>query len=321
MDRLRKTERLIRIWLLILRNPERYSAKALPDYFEVNVKTIYRDLVSLGAELQVPVREENKKWIVDPGYFLPPIHLTKPEALNVYLALRLMSSYSNRYDPNIGSTYSVLGSILPSPLKEQIQQTIDWTSALPKDEIYISNMAKLADAWISGHCLKIDYQSYNRQEKVERVVEPYFIEPVAAGHASYLIGYCRLTREVRTFKVNRIKSIEILPETYKIPADFDANQYLGSAWGIMVDDDIKAVKLKFQKQIAGIIQESNWHHSQAMEPQADGSLIMTVKVNVSFELKNWILSWGDRVEVLKPADLRKEMVTSAIHMLDIYTKK
>lgn len=321
MDRLRKTERLIRIWLLIQRNPQRYSAKDLAQYFEVNVKTIYRGLVSLGNELQVPVREENKKWVIDPGYFLPPIHLTKPEALNVYLALRLMSSYSNRYDPHIASTYSVLGSILPSPLKEQIQQTIAWTSTLPKDEQYISHMAKRADAWTSGLCLKMAYQSYTRQPPIERVVEPYFIEPVASGHASYLIGYCRLTKEIRTFKVNRIKSLEILPEPYTIPAAFDANQYLGSTWGIMVDADIKTVKLKFQKQIARIIQESTWHHSQVMEPQPDGSLIMTVKVNLSFELKNWILSWGDRVEVLKPASLRKEMVASAIHTLDIYTRK
>ena len=131
MDRLRKTERSISIWLLIL---------------------------------------------------------CKPEALNVYLALRLMSSYSNRYDHTIGSTGSVPGSILPSPLKEQIQPIINWIYVLHQNEQSISNMAKLADAWTSGRCVKIMYQSYTRQQAVELILEPYFVEPMVSGLASYLIG-------------------------------------------------------------------------------------------------------------------------------------
>ncbi len=85
MERLRKTERMIRIWLLILRNPLRFTTRDLADKFGVNVRTIYRDLVTLGTDLRVPVYEEKAKWAVQEEYFLPPIRFTVSEALDIFL--------------------------------------------------------------------------------------------------------------------------------------------------------------------------------------------------------------------------------------------
>ncbi|MBI2857496.1 MAG: HTH domain-containing protein, partial [Chloroflexi bacterium] len=53
MDRLKKTERMLRIWLLLLRNPLHFTTNDLAQRFDVNVRTIYRDLLTLGSELMV----------------------------------------------------------------------------------------------------------------------------------------------------------------------------------------------------------------------------------------------------------------------------
>jgi predicted DNA-binding transcriptional regulator YafY len=155
MERLKKTERMLRIWLLLLRNPLRFTSKDLAQKFGVNVRTIYRDLVTLGNELMVPVYEERARWAVREEHFLPPIRFTVSEALNIFLAARLMLGYSHRYDPNVDSTFSVLASVLPAPLREQVQKTLDWMRTLPKSEVYLSVLAKLAEAWTSQHRAKI----------------------------------------------------------------------------------------------------------------------------------------------------------------------
>lgn len=321
MERLKKTERMLRIWLLLLRNPLRYTTKDLAEKFEVNVRTIYRDLVTLGNELMVPVYEERARWAVREEHFLPPIRFTVSEALNIFLAARLMLGYSHRYDPNVDSTFSVLASVLPGPLREQVQKTLDWMRNLPKSEVYLSVLAKLAEAWTSQRRVRITYRSLPAAKAAERIIEPYFIEPAAPGHSSYVIAYCHRTGELRIFKVERIEAIELTDETYSIPADFDANRYFSAAWGIVVEGEEQTVKLKFNPEIARLMEETIWHPSQVLEKQADGSVIMTLRVFYTYELVTWILGWGEKVEVLEPAELRKEVLQTARAMVKIYQKR
>jgi predicted DNA-binding transcriptional regulator YafY len=321
MERLKKTERMLRIWFLLLRNPLRFTTKDLAEKFEVNVRTIYRDLVTLGSELMVPVYEERAKWAVDESYFLPPVRFTVPEALNIFLAARLMLGYSHRFDPNVNSTFNLLASVLPEPLKEQVQNTIEWMQKLPRDERYLFVLPKLAEAWTSQRKVKITYRSLPAEKATERIIEPYFIEPAAPGHSSYVIAYCQRAKELRVFKIERIEAIELTVETYTIPADFDANKYFSGAWGIVVDGEEQTVRLKFNSEIARLMEETIWHPSQVLEKQKDGSVIMTLKVFYTYELVTWILGWGEKVQVMEPTELREEVLQTAKAMVKVYQKK
>lgn len=250
---------------------------------------------------------------------LPPISFNLPEAMTVFLAARLMLRYANEYDPNIASTFIKLNSIVPSPLKEQIEKTLDWMRGLNMDEHYLMTIASLAEAWRDRTTISMIYHTLGDKKPSPREVDPYFIEPAAAGHASYLIGYCHRTDSIRVFNIDRIKNIECTSKSYNIPPDFDANEYLASAWGIVAGKEAITIKLKFTDPgIARIQEEVIWHPSQVTERQSDGSLLMTLKVSVSDDLVGWILSWGENVEVLEPDELRSEVTETARAMLDIY---
>lgn len=320
-DRLRKTERLIKMWLLLLGNPFRFTTRDLAGRFQVNVKTVYRDLDALDVELRVPVQKQGAKWGIDDGYFLPPIRFSVPKALTIFLSARLMLGYSHRYDPYADSAFTKLGSVVPPVLREQIQKTLDWMQGLPRDDRRLRTLAKLAEAWVSGHRVRIAYRSLPAKKAAKRVIEPYFIEPAATGHASYVMAYCHRARALRTFKVERIEAIDLLPETYTIPSDFDANTHLGSAWGIVAEGEVKRIKLRFAPDLSRLMEESVWHPSQVLERQPDGSLIMTLTVADTPELLSWILRWGAGVEVLEPRDLRKEALHTARAMLKVYQRK
>ncbi|MCD6567582.1 MAG: WYL domain-containing protein [Dehalococcoidia bacterium] len=316
---LKRTERLIKIWLLLLNNPAGYTVKQLAGKFEVNIRTIYRDLISLGSDLQVPVYTDRTRWKIDEKRILPPIRFTLPEALNIFLAARLMLSYSHRYDPNIDATFTKLSSALPPALSEQVLKTMDWMQKLKKDEKHLRILATVAEAWVSLRRLKIVYRSLPADKATERVIEPYCIEPAAPGHASYVIGYCHLKKAVRTFKIGRMESAELTSEHYAIPADFDANEFFGSSWGVVVEGEVKTVKLRIEDpEIMRIMEETIWHPSQVLERQQDGSMIMTLRVTDTVDLYSWILGWAQKVEVLEPPELRGDIIETARAILDIY---
>jgi len=321
-DRLMKTERLIKIWLLLAGNPAGYTIKELAKRFGVNIRTIYRDMVALGAGLKVPVYNDRKRWKISESHILPPIRFTLPEALNIFLSARLMLSYSHRYDPNMDATFTKLSAALPPALSEQVRKTMDWMQKLPKNEKHMRILATVAEAWVSQRRLRIVYRPLVAERALERIIEPYYIQPAAPGHASYVIAYCHYARAIRTFKIERIESAELTSEPYTIPDDFDANEFFGSSWGIVVEGEVKTVRLKIvDPEVMRIMEETVWHPSQELERHKDGSMIMTLRITHTYELVSWILGWGERIEVLEPQELREEVMQTAKKMVKIYQKK
>ena len=314
-----RTARLLKVEHLLYQNPKGLTVKEVTRLCNVSKRTIYRDLTALESELGVPIWEERGKRGIVEGYILPPIHLSLPEALNIFLAARLMLNYARRYDPNTASVFVKLNSIVPAPLRDEIQKILNWMQAQPKDEKYLRILATLAEAWVSRRCVKISYKALYENKPMERIIEPYFIEPAAAGHSSYVIGYCHRTKALRTFKIERIETAETIPESYQIPSSFNANAYLGSSWGIVVDGEVKTIKLKIDDpEIVRIMEETRWHPSQLLESQSDGSVIMTLRVTTTVELQSWILGWGEKVKVLEPKELQEAIVKTAKAMLSGY---
>jgi proteasome accessory factor B len=59
--------------------------------------------------------------------------------------------------------------------------------------------------------------------------------------------------------------------------------------------------------VADRVLETTWHPLQATERGADGTLLWRSTVSGVIEIRLWILSWGDDVEVLEPQDLRDQV--------------
>jgi len=315
-----RTARWAQIEHLLYQNRSGLKIKEIACFCNVTTRQIYRDLNDLQSKVGLPIWEQGSTRGISEDYLLPPIQFSLPEAMTIFLSARLMLNYAHRYDPNTTSTFMKLNSVVTPLLREQIQQTMDWMHKLPKDERYLNILAKLTEAWVSRHQVKIVYRSLHAEKATERTIEPYFIEPAAAGHSSYVIAYCHSTKSQRTFKIERIEAIEPTSEPYFIPPDFDANIFLGSSWGIVVEGEVKTIKLRFAPQVIRIVEETIWHSSQVLEKQSDDSVIMTLKVTEAVELYSWILSWGEKVEVMEPEELRERVARTVQATVDIYKR-
>jgi predicted DNA-binding transcriptional regulator YafY len=288
-------------------------------------RTVYRDLAALETELDVPIWEEGKKRGVVDGYFLPPVTFTQAEAMNIFLAARLMQNYSYVHNPSVVATFMKLNTILPTHLRDQVKNTLDYLGKLPRDERKLNNFYKIAEAWLSRRRATIKYHDLDVREPVELTIDPYFIEPSILGLSSYIIAYCHLRKAIRAFKIDHIiGDVTITSDTYEIPATFNANEYLSSAWDIYTSEDLKTsgivqeVKLRFSPKVGETVKETLWHPSQVTEIQADGSMIMTLKVRSTYSFRTWIMRWEKEVEVLAPRALRNEIGSIVRSLADVY---
>jgi len=311
--------RLSKVEHMLYQCPSGLTIDDIAQKCDVHPRTSRRDLEALEA-IGVPIWENKSRRGIEPGYFLPPISFTLPEAMTIFMAARLLLAYSNTYNPNIYSTFVKLNSAVPPPLRDQVAMTISWMQKLDKDDHFLRIMNTLAHAWINGRKVKIWYQALGRAEAKERVIEPYFIQPAALERANYVIAYCNHTKKMLTFKAERITDIVLLDENYSIPADFDANKHFGSAWGIAVYGKPEIIKIRFNKVVSRIARETRWHPSQVVEMQPGGSAIVTFKLPITDEFIAFVMWWGEKAEVLQPKSLRKEITKIAQQMVKYYDR-
>ena len=104
---------------------------------------------------------------------------------------------------------------------------------------------------------------------------------------------------MRTFAVERIQKIEVKDEGFDIPADFSPSEYSRAAFGIFGGQP-ETVELVFAPVMAGYIRERNWHESQQIADDPDGSVRLTMDVALGFELKAWIKGFLPHVTVVRP---------------------
>ncbi len=319
MGKTDRTARLLKVMQLLHQSPRGLTTQEIASHCEVGVRTTYRDLQALENELGLPVWEHKGKRGVESGYFLPPIHFTLPEVMNIFLAARLMAKHTQRYEPNLTMAFSKLSAAIKSPLlKEQINNTNRWLENQQKDDRYLFIMTTLSRCWVEQCTVKIKYRRLAGDKITERSIDPYFIEPAGEDHSSYVIAYCHQRQTVRTFKIERIVGIEATTNKYTIPDDFNATSFLNYSWGIFTGGEPRKVKLKFSPEIGRLFEEVVWHQSQNVLRQTDGSVTMELQVLLNIEFLSWVLSWGERVEVLEPESLRGEICDIATAILSVY---
>ncbi len=314
-----RTARLLRVAQTLYQYPQGLSPRRLAELCAVSTRTVYRDLKALQEELGYPIWQENSRYGLEEGVFLPPLKLTLLEAMTLFLAARLVSRYSDERDPNVESAFGKLAAVLPKAVAQHLSDTIRGMVGRPENARYARVFDILSTAWATGRRVRIWYPRMGGgQSRVEeRLVEPYFLEPSPIGHSCYLIGFCHHAGALRTFKLERIQQIELTEQPYEIPADFDANSYLKSSWGVVADEEVE-VRLRFTPTVASRVKECTWHPSQSVAERGDGTLDFAVTVAGTMEITPWILSWGAEVEVLSPPQLRDKIAETARRMGEAY---
>jgi predicted DNA-binding transcriptional regulator YafY len=272
----------------------------------MTTRTVYRDIRALEDELGVPVFQAGRgRYGIDRKFFLPPLRLSVPEAIVLFLASRLIARWSDQYDAAVVSAFTKLADALPQPIAEHVAATMVAVGEHDPNEPFSRSFSAVARGWAEGRVVEITYDPGTGEEKRTRV-RPYFLEPDAALRSVYLIAWDEPVGAMRTYKVERITSATLTQDRYEIPDDFDPDAWLANAWGIWSPDGTPAVRvrLRFAADIAHRVREAIWHRSQELTELPDGGLELSVTVNGIVEIRPWILSWGDGVEVLEPSELR-----------------
>lgn len=314
-----RATRLIQIQRLLLNSKTGLTARELAQRCQVSVRTIQRDLLMLQTDLHVPITEDHHKYRILDTYFLPPVSLSLQEARALFIAGRLFMRYSDEADPHGVSALRRLASVLPDPIAQHVERMLVQLEGKPSRLQFARVLETITSGWAKGRCVRIRYQTAQRPEERETVLEPYFLEASGAGYATYVIGFSQAHSEVRTFKVERITSADLTDQDFQVPQDFDPHALLRGSWGVIWREEEIEVRIRFSPRVARRVQESIWHPSQQLEPLEDGGCLCVLRVPSLMEITPWVRGWGPDAEVLAPPEFRELIAKDAVQAAALYT--
>jgi proteasome accessory factor B len=313
--------RLLRV-ITMLQSGRGYTANELARELEVSRRTVFRDLNMLEmAHIPYYFDADQGGYRISRHFFLPPINLTIAEALAILLLAGRMRSTSKLPLLSHGAKAAVkVESALPRTIREHVASIMERLSVrlspVARHEGLDATFDDLANAIGTRRVCRLAYASFHEEKQIVTTAHPFRL--VFVGRAWYFVAYSSRHREIRTFKLTRVKKLTVTGRQFTWPEGIDLDEYFGGAWCMIPEGKVHEVHLRFSPKVAGNVAEVQWHDTQRLEWNDDGSAEYHVHVDGLGEITWWILGYGDQVEVVAPRQLRKEVANVAARVLSKY---
>ncbi len=321
VDRIHRLLRLI----LLLQGRRAYTAAELAEELEVSRRTVFRDLNMLElAHIPYYYDPDAGGYRLASNFFLPPINLSLSEALSM-----LLLAGNSPQGPALpltaeGSKAAMkLESILPAPVRRYVGSIVERTHVslgpMSRHDNADAVFETLAQAIVDRRVCDVVYLSFADRKQLVTSIHPHRL--VFQARAWYVIARSEAHGEVRTFKLIRFRKVAATLRKFPPPQSVEVEKHFGLAWSMIPEGKEYDVAIRFSPKVAGNVAEVQWHPTQQVEWNDDGSCVYRARVDGIGEIAWWILGYGPEAEVLKPAPLRRKIAEKARVMAELYQTK
>ena len=299
-----KLDRLLGI-ITVLLQTDRVTAQELAEKFEVNKRTIGRDVDALcKAGIPVVTNQGVGGGIsIAEGFKLDKSVLTIDELSGIIAAIKGLGSVSEQ--TQMERTLDKLGANSDAIVSMNEPIVIDLASHYKGNLTRKIEQIKLAV--LEARLIEFDY--YSDKGESHRSIEPYLI--IFQWTSWYVFGFCLERQDWRMFKLTRLWGLTICDEQYSlrdIPSDKrNFNNYF--------TQDIKLVAV-FDKSVKYQLIET---YGLDCYTETNEGLYFEMGFTNKNYMMGWLLAFGDKVKVYEPHDVVTELKSIAKNILSLYS--
>lgn len=182
---------------------------------------------------------------------------------------------------------------------------------VPSSERFLTD---IISAMRGSRVISLCYQNFRHPEPYSFNVRPYCVKYFKQRW--YLLGDSDLG--LRIYSLDRFVDMEELEEHFEIPKGFDAEEYFGNYFGVIIGEEPEDVKIRVVPDQVKYFRTLPLHGSQRETVQEDGSSVFSYHIAPTLDFVQEILSHGADVEVLEPAELRESIADIIAGMASRY---
>lgn len=203
------------------------------------------------------------------------------------------------------------GNIIRESLAQKGRVLVD---DIPSGREFLTTML---EAMKDGRVVNITYRPFREGNRHTFLVEPYCVR--LFENRWYVLAHNNRD-EIRMYCLDRMEDAEVTDETYRLPDDFDADDYFSTAYGIVVGHDIRPERIviranEFHKHY---LMSLPLHRSQRLIEDFGEYADFELYLAPTYDFVMKLLQAGAMVEVISPASLRMTMKGWIGDMYELY---
>lgn len=323
---MQKIERLMAIILALNKN-KRMTANELAKNFEVDIRTIYRDIQAL-SEMNVPIVSQvgpDGGYSILSKYFIPPIMFSKDEIFSLLLSKKSIDEvYIPGYCKYTESAFLKLESVMDDDnIKEfkQIKKRIMFEKTSKGTKRRECDYFEMIKKGLEQN-IKIKIKGFFSGDKknTEMIIQPYGL--IYVDDDWLVVSYCESVGRTESFPILFISDAELMNETFTVPDDFDIDKYYCENHCIMkcLNKDTQIVKIKVNKESYYRIKDYIFFHRAEEVIEGDNHYILKMQVSDPGCYIQLAFRFQDIIEILEPQWLREEFLRNLDNLIKKYKR-
>ena len=298
--------------LFMLLARKKVTAREFAQRFSISKRTVFRYLDELSLAC-IPVmcdRGANGGYYLAESYKLPASFLTEKEFDALVSAINAVGS-----ELGASEVLSTVKDKLFSAVKKEDSTPLTSSSLIIDSSGWNGiggnkNKIRVFEKAIKNNLLVKTAYHDRSGEKTERIIEPHAL--VLKQGLWYVFAFCRLRQDFRLFKISRVEYATTLSETFT-RREFDPNNLPFNDW--YTSQSRTEIIFELDESIRSEIED--WLGIESVKTVGD-KLIAEARLPYDKGLVTEIAKYGDKVRVLKPEKLKKELIASARELLAFY---
>jgi predicted DNA-binding transcriptional regulator YafY len=320
-----RASRLVSI-LLLLQSKGRMTAQELADELEVSVRTVYRDMDSLGAAgipLYGEAGHEGGYRLIE-GYRTRLTGLTTGEAESLFLTGLPSAAADLGLGASVAAAELKLMAALPPELRDRAGRVAERfhldAPSWYRDADSAPQLGGVAAAVWDQRVIRIRYLRWEKPHQIKREIEPYGL--VFKAGRWYLVAAAGATK--RTYRISRILDLETLDATFERDSTFD----LASYWEEYlrhfdqrrhVDSATIRISPSALARLPEIAEPAVVEAARrTTQPDTHGWLRVTIPVDEPRQALADLFRLAPDIEIIHPAELRATMIETVRALSRLY---
>lgn len=180
------------------------------------------------------------------------------------------------------------------------------------------HLTTILEAMKGNKVVNITYQRFKKAHSNTFPIEPYCVK--LFENRWYVLAHNVKYDDVRLYGLDRMTCAEATSETFRLPRNFDANGYFTTAYGIVLNYDVKPerIVIRANEDHKHYLKSLPLHHSQRLIEDYGEYADFELYLSPTYDFIMKLLQFGSMIEVIKPKSLRDEMKGWISDMYELY---
>jgi predicted DNA-binding transcriptional regulator YafY len=291
-----------------LQSKQLTKAAEIAQRFSVSLRTVYRDIKALD-EAGIPIiGEAGQGYSLVEGYRLPPVMFTQDEAQAFLIAEKIFEKVTDKgSSDHFRSAMLKIKAVLRTAEKDRLEELAPQVEVIRmRNQLQVGKKSEflqsILDSLSSKNLIEIIYTTFEEERTNSRIIEPVGV--YYSFEQWYLIAWCRLRKDYRNFRIDRIQELKVLTEKYQTNSHPTLKEFLDQ---VRHTENLTQIEIFVPASAEKYIREQKYNQGFVNEKRTETGIEMTFVTSSMEGFIRWMLMMADKIKIVSPPEAKERL--------------